>query len=191
MTRKKILLIFFLFIFLFSVIFYIYQKFDNKDEKIINNNDISDEIIYNANIINNVNYATKDANGNEYIITALRGQIDLDNPNILYLTDVEAVIRLANSENINIKSDYGKYNTENFDTIFSKNVFINYLDNIINGEYLDFSLDRNSMIISRKVVYTNLENVLEADVVDINLKTKDTKIFMYDKKEKVNIRSKN
>ena len=191
MTRKKILLIFFLFIFLFSVIFYIYQKFDNKDEKIINNNDISDEIVYNANIINNVNYATKDANGNEYIITALRGQIDLDNPNILYLTDVEAVIRLANSENINIKSDYGKYNTENFDTIFSKNVFINYLDNIINGEYLDFSLDRNSMIISRKVVYTNLENVLEADVVDINLKTKDTKIFMYDKKEKVNIRSKN
>jgi len=138
-----------------------------------------------------VNYATKDANGNEYIITALRGQIDLDNPNILYLTDVEAVIRLANSENINIKSDYGKYNTENFDTIFSKNVFINYLDNIINGEYLDFSLDRNSMIISRKVVYTNLDNVLEADVVDINLKTKDTKIFMYDKKEKVNIRSKN
>ena len=191
MTRKKILLIFFLLIFLFSVIFYIYQKFDNKEEKIINKNDISDEIIYNANIINNVNYATKDANGNEYIITALRGQIDLDNPNILYLTDVEAVIRLANSENINIKSDYGKYNTENFDTIFSKNVFIKYLENIINGEYLDFSLDRNSMIISRRVVYTNLDNVLEADVVDINLKTKDTKIFMYDKKEKVNIRSKN
>ena len=47
------------------------------------------------------------------------------------------------------------------------------------------------MIISRKVVYTNLNNILEADVVDINLKTKDTKIFMYDKKEKVNIRSKN
>ena len=104
---------------------------------------------------------------------------------------MKAVIRLANSENINIKSDYGKYNTENFDTIFSKNVFIKYLENIINGEYLDFSLDRNSMIISRRVVYTNLDNVLEADVVDINLKTKDTKIFMYDKKEKVNIRSKN
>tara|TARA_B100000900_G_C20440485_1_gene658825 strand:+ start:312 stop:887 length:576 start_codon:yes stop_codon:yes gene_type:complete len=191
MTRKKILLIFFLFTFLVLIIFYIYQKFNNKVEKIINKNNISDEIIYNANIINNVNYTTKDANGNEYIITALKGQIDLDKPNILYLTDVKAIIKLANSENINIKSDYGKYNSDNFDTIFSKNVLINYLNNIINGEYLDFSLDRNSMIVSRKVVYTNLDNILEADVVDINLKTKDTKIFMYDKNEKVNIRSKN
>ena len=104
---------------------------------------------------------------------------------------MKAIIKLTNSKNINIQSEYGKYNTDNFDTIFSKNVLINYLENIISGEYLDFSLDRNSMIISKKVVYTNLDNVLEADVVDINLKTKDTKIYMYDKKEKVNIRSRN
>ena len=32
----------------------------------------------------------------------------------------------------------GKYNSENFDTIFSKNVIINYLDNKITGEYLRF-----------------------------------------------------
>ena len=191
MTRKKILLIFFLFIILILVFFYIFKKFDKKVEKPLKENNISDEIIYNANIINNVNYTTKDANGNEYIITALKGQIDLKNPNIIYLTDVKAIIKLTNSKNINIQSEYGKYNTDNFDTIFSKNVLINYLENIISGEYLDFSLDRNSMIISKKVVYTNLDNVLEADVVDINLKTKDTKIYMYDKKEKVNIRSRN
>ena len=29
-----------------------------------------------------------------------------------------------------------KYNSDNFDTIFTKNVIINYLDNKINGEYL-------------------------------------------------------
>ena len=191
MIRKKILLFFFLFIILILVIFYIYKKFDKKVVKPVKENNISDEIIYNANIINNVNYTTKDANGNEYIITALKGQIDLKNPNIIYLTDVKAVIKLTNSKNINIQSDYGKYNTDNFDTIFSKNVLINYLENIINGEYLDFSLVRNSMIISKKVVYKNLDNVLEADVVEINLKTKDTKIYMYDKKEKVNIRSRN
>ena len=191
MNKKKILLIFFLFIILILVIFYIFKKFDKKVEKPLKENNISDEIIYNANIINNVNYTTKDANGNEYIITALKGQIDLKNPNIIYLTDVKAIIKLTNSKNINIQSEYGKYNTDNFDTIFSKNVLINYLENIISGEYLDFSLDRNSMIISKKVVYTNLDNVLEADVVDINLKTKDTKIYMYDKKEKVNIRSRN
>ena len=40
------------------------------------------------------------------------------------------------------------------------------------------------MIISRKVVYTNLENILKADVIEMNVKTKDTKIFMYENKKK-------
>ena len=66
-----------------------------------------------------------------------------------------------------------------------------YLDNKIKGEYLDFSLKRNSMIISKDVTYNNNKNVLYADVVEINIQTKDTKIFMYEKDKKVNIKSKN
>ena len=54
---------------------------------------------------------------------------------------------------------------------------------------MDFSLERNSMIISRNVNYNNLENELKADVVDINIKTKDTKIFMLEEGKKVNIKS--
>ena len=85
------------------------------------------------------------------------------------------LIKLKNSDNILITSDFGKYNSNNFDTIFSKNVIINYLENKITGEYLDFSLERNSMIISKNVIYTNLENIIKADVIEINIKTKDTK----------------
>ena len=40
------------------------------------------------------------------------------------------------------------------------------------------------MIISKNVVFTNLDNILKADVVEINIKTKDTKIFMYEQKKK-------
>ena len=154
------------------------------------NKSVEDEVIYKSNIIKDVNYTSKDADNNEYIITAKQGEIDYDKSNIIYLTKVKALIKLNNSENITINSDFGKYNTNNFDTIFSKNVIINYLDNKITGEYLDFSLKRNSMIISRNIIYTNLENVLKADVVEINIKTKDTKIFMYEDDEKVNIKSK-
>ena len=123
-------------------------------------------------------------------VTALEGEIDYSNSNILYLTTVNALIKLNNSENITITSDFGTYNSENFDTIFSKNVILNYLDNKITGEYLDFSLSRNSMIISRNIVYTNSKNVLKADVIEMDIKTKDTKIFMYENKKKVNIKSK-
>ena len=90
-----------------------------------------------------------------------------------------------------ITSDYGKYNTKNFDTIFSENVIINYLANKITGEYLDFSLDRNLTVISRNIVYTNPENILSADVLEMNIQTKDTRIFMYEDNKKVKIKSKN
>ena len=150
----------------------------------------TEETIYSSNIIKDVNYSTKDQDGNEYTISALQGEIDYSNPNILYLTTVRAIIKLKSSEIITITSNYGKYNSANFDTIFSKNVIINYLENKITGEYLDFSLQRNSMIISKNVIYTNIKNILRADVVEIDIKTKDTKIFMHEKKGKVNIKSK-
>ena len=46
------------------------------------------------------------------------------------------------------------------------------------------------MIISKNVIYNNAENVLEADLVEINIKTKDTKILMYEQDQKVSIKSK-
>ena len=174
----------------------IYLKFFKISEEIkLNSEEIkkteeTEETAYSSNIIKDVNYNTKDRDGNEYTISALQGEIDYSNPNILYLTTVKAVIKLKSSEIITITSAYGKYNSENFDTIFSKNVIINYLENKITGEYLDFSLQRNLMIISKDVIYTNIKNILKADVVEIDIKTKDTKIFMHEKEKKVNIKSK-
>ncbi len=191
MNKKKIGKFFFIILFLFLISILTYFKFFVEKEVVEQNPQKNEKNIYSSNIIKDVKYTTKDADGNEYIITAEQGEIDYSNSNVLYLTKVKALIRLVNSENISITSEYGKYNSNNFDTIFSKNVLINYLDNKITGEYLDFSLERNSMLISRKVVYTNLENILKADVVEINIKTKDTKIFMYENKKKVNIQSKN
>ena len=40
------------------------------------------------------------------------------------------------------------------------------------------------MIMTRDVVYTNLDNILQADVIEIDLKTKDTKIFMYEENKR-------
>jgi len=186
---KKKNIIFFLVIFLLIFLLVLYLKY-SKEESI---SKIKEEVLeepYKSNIMQDVSYSSKDAKGNEYIVNASKGEIDYDRPNIIYLTNVRAFIKLTNSNDVTITSDFGKYNTNNFDTIFSKNVEINYLDNKITGEYLDFSIGRNSMIISKKVVYTNLENILKADVVEINVTTKDTKIFMYKDNKKVNIKSK-
>ena len=191
MSIKKIAIIFFFSLIFGILIFFIYSKFFKEIKTVEQEPQISEIEIYQSNIIKDINYTTKNANGDEYIISASEAEIDYTNPSILFLTNVTALIKLKNSENITVRSHYGKYNTENFDTIFSKNVIINYIDNKIVGEYLDFSLERNSMIISRNIIFTNLENILKADVIEINIDTKDTKIFMYEKEKKVKIKTKN
>ena len=94
------------------------------------------------------------------------------------MTSVTANIKLKNYKLIEISSDFGKYNINNYDTIFSKNVIIKYLDNVIKGDYLDFSLDKKLMTISRDVTLNNDKSSLKADVVEVNIDTKDMKIFL-------------
>ena len=175
------------------VFFFIYFKFFKVDEanQVIELNN-QEESFSNSNIIKDIKYSSKDLKGNEYIILAKEGEIDLNNNDIIFLKDVSAYIKMIkNNETIKIKSNFGKYNTVNFDTIFSKNVQIDYLNNKIVGEYLDFSMMKNKLIISKNVVYTNLENILKADVVEVDTTTQDTKIFMYDAKNKINVESLN
>ena len=189
MMQRKIGIIIFIILLLIFVLILFNTKFFEKKVSTQIEPQVLEKEVYSSNKIKNVKYTTKDADGNEYIITATEGEIDYSNTNIIYLTNIKAMVKLKNSNEISITSKYGKYNSGNFDTIFSKNVLINYLNNEITGEYLDFSLERNLLLISKKVVYKNLENILKADAIEMNIKTKDTKIFMYEDQKKVSIKS--
>jgi len=179
-------------IFGLTLLIIIYNHFSDK-EKIssIDSKVISSEskTKTSSNLIKDLSYSSKDLKGNEYIINAVEGEIDLKNPNIIFLSNVSARIILNDGNVIYITSNDGIYNSENYDTVFSKNVKVDYLDNKITGEYLDFSTIRNKMIISENVIYNNTENRLFADVVEVTIDTKDTKIYMLDEDKKVNLKS--
>ena len=68
---------------------------------------------------------------------------------------------------------------------------VNYIGNKITGEYLDYLFMDNLVKIYENVVYINEENTLKADIAEMNLKTKDTKIYMKTKSKKVNIQNNN
>jgi len=191
--EKKVYIRFIISIFAIIIFFLLYSKyFQKKEIESPLTQKIEEEDFTDSNQIKDIKYSSKDLKGNEYILLAKEGEIDLDNNDIIFLKDVTAYIKIIkNNEIITIISSYGKYNTINYDTIFSDNVKINYLDNQIMGDYLDFSIMKNMLIISKNVVYTNPENILKADVVELDTITKDTKIFMYNSKEKVNIESLN
>ena len=190
MKKKIIFSIIIFFLILLTFLFFKNKQAEKTEKTEKNKPSVSEDISYNSNIINDVYYSSKDVRGNEYIIKASQGEIDYNNSNIIYLTKVNGFVKLTDSNDIKITSDFGKYNSVNFDTIFSKNVIIDYQDNNILGEYLDFSIKRSSMIMSREIVYKNSNNILKADVIEIDLDTKDTKIYMFQNNKKVNIRSK-
>ena len=175
------------------LLFVIYSKFTKENQVLVEENlEINEENFTNSNLIKDIKYSSKDLKGNEYTITADEGEIDLNNSNIIFLKNVIAYIKLIkNNEIIKISSNFGKYNTVSYDTIFSKNVEIDYIDNNLTGDYLDFSMMNNLLIMSKNVIYTNPNNILKADVVELNTITKDTKIYMYNSAEKVEVKSKN
>ena len=178
------------------LVIFFYSKLLNKKEKIslaeqtiVEEPTITEDVDTTTNVIKDVSYISKDTRGNDYILNAYEGQIDLSNNKIIFLTRVKATVNMVDGEFITIQSDFGKYNIDNYDTIFSKNVIIDYADNQTRGDYVDFSLERNSLIISKNVTYSNQNSSLKADAVEIDIKTKNSKIFMYEKKKKVKIKS--
>ena len=189
LTLKKVIIL----IIFFIVIFLAFSLYINKKKNTVKEiTKIQEPKNVNTNIIDEIRYSSKDLKGNEYVIFAEKGEIDYKNSDIIFLKKVTAVIKLIkNNEVINITADFGKYNTINYDTIFSKNVVIDYIDNNIKGNYLDFSMVNNLLIVSKNVIYKNSENILFADVIKMNTTTKDINIIMHNSEDKVLVQSLN
>jgi LPS export ABC transporter protein LptC len=135
--------------------------------------------------INDINYVSTDVRGNKYQITAKLAEIRIENSDIMFLTDVIAFVFIKDKDTVKITSNFGKYNSKNYDTIFSDNVIVIYPGHKITGEYLDFSFLTNLGIFTTNVIYTGEKTNLFADEIEMNLTTKDTKIFMNDDGKKV------
>ena len=96
MNRKFFiqLVLFFLIIFLF-LIFLQYYKINNQKVSSNLSSEIQDkEVSSKENIIKNMEYSSKDNDGNYYKIFSDYGKIDLENPDLIHMTDVTAFIYL-------------------------------------------------------------------------------------------------
>ena len=183
-TALQVLLVFIVFIIFLSF----YLKYFNEEKKIVENKPI-EEKTNNKNdsstYIDDIDYISTDAKGNEYQVTAELGEIKIENSDIMLLTNVIAYIYVKDSDTIKITSNFGKYNSKNSDTNFSENVIIIYPGHKITGEYLDFSFLNNLGIMSINIIYKGEKINLYADELEIDLNTKDTKIFMNNTNKKV------
>ena len=210
---KKISIQLILLSIVFFSIFYVYKfyfktkdniKIDqsdivqNKSSDDINNNksnfDIDDKTNTNIdnqnNLIKNLSYFSKDNLGTEYIIESKYSELNLDNADIINMESVSAKIIMANSKPIYVTSNFAKYNNENYETTFTDNVLIVYLDNKIRCEKFYISIENNFANVTDNVIYENPKEKLIADTIEIDLITKNSKIFMIDKSKKVMVLNK-
>ena len=166
-----------------------YLKYFTKNLEDVKETQVIEKIDENQNntstYIDDINYVSTDAKGNKYQITGKQAEIKVENSDVMFLTDVIAFIFIRNKDTVKITSNYGKYNTINYDTFFSENVIVLYPGHKITGEYLDFSFLTNLGIFTTNVIYTGEKTNLFADRIEMDLTTKDTKIFMNDTGKKV------
>ena len=187
----KILIQLLLFIILVSTAatyYYFYKgnKTNANVNKVNNNNEISIDKNF-SNLITNISYASTDNLGNKFIIKSETGEISIDNPSIVYMTKVEAIINLINSDPIIIKSNYAKYNKINYETNFKEDVLLTYQTHRITSQNIDLSFENNLATIYNKIVYDNNNVKISADILEIDLITKNSKIFMDNEYKKIKI----
>ena len=185
MIRKiyiQLLLIFLLAVITFFLFFKYFKKTNIEDDL---RGNIEQSINTSESLIENLKYLSTDKEGNEYKIEAKKGNIDKDNPDIIYLENVVAIILLKNSEYISIKSNFAKYNSKNFDTLFNDAVSVDYEDHLLTGNFLDLSFENNLVSIYDDVQYLSGFSSLSADKAEIDILNKNTKIFMESPGKKV------
>ena len=184
-TGLQVLMV--LIIILISLWFYL--KYFSKNFEDVKETQVIEKIDENQNststYIDDINYVSTDTKGNKYQITAKQAEIKVENSDVMFLRDVVAFIYIKDSDKVKITSNFGKYNSKNYDTIFSENVILIYSGHKIIGKYLDFSFLNNLGTFTKNVIYTGEKTNLFADKIEMNLTTKDAKIFMNDTEKKV------
>ncbi len=209
MGKKKLIQII-LFLSLLLVTFVVFNTYYKKDETIrkstkeieANNPDI-DQSDEGKNIIKDIKYTSNNTNGDFFEILADYGEPSKEITDLMFLTNVKANIFLKNKSDIKLTSDFANFNTKTFETTFINNVKILRDDETILGNelYLVFdqteeklkdkpNIDQNLIRISENVIIKKPGYILKADILEIDLITKNIKVYMNDKENRVQAKSK-
>ena len=210
MKRKyliQIILLLLLFVLSISIFNYYYEKDSpvKKDKKNEEKSFSDDKTLSNQqNLIEDIKYRATNTNGDIYEILADYGEANLENPELMFLTNVKSKIIFNNTEkkNINLTSNFANFNTKTFETTFVKNVEIVRQNETITGDELyivldvvedntqnDLNKEQNILRMSNNVLLQKPGYEMKADILEIDLITKNLKIYMNNSNNKVLIKS--
>ena len=187
--KKVIQILIILLIILISYLVLNIYFFDKKDisDLDLNENLVIEEDNLNLNAMENLEYKSSDKSGNNYIIKAKKGKINLEKENLLILEDVYGEIKLVGKSTIYIYSNFAQYNRNNFDTRFYQNVLVNFEDKKFNCDNLDLFFKDNFGSMYNNIVFVDENTQVNADQVNMDLLNGDINIKMFQEEKKIKI----
>ena len=193
--KKIIQLILFLVLIIISIAFYrtyFVTEEKLKVSKILEENSEDKSQLQNKNnLVKKLKYEVKFDENKQYIINAELSEITYENNvEVVKMNKVTAIFIDQTEIPLKIVADEAVYNNFNYNTNFSKNVKITYLDHSIISDKLDINFDKNIISIYENVGYEGLQGTIKADNIKINLITKKIEIYMDNKKNKVEVETK-
>ncbi len=190
--KKIIQLILFFFLVSISLIFY--KVYFNKNIKSQINEEVFEKQLSEQtenNLIKNLKYEVRLDKVNQYIISSDLSEITYENNiEVVKMQKVIAIFIDKSNIPLTITSDNAVYNSSNYNTSFSKNIRIEYLDNLIFSDKMDLNFINNTILIFENVKYDGLQGVVNADNIKIDLITKKIEIYMDSNKDKVEVTTK-
>jgi len=191
MNIKTIIQIFIFLIIVISLYFFIKITFLSENQEIMDldleEKEVKVEKIdakeSSGDIVENINYKSIDANGNEYNLNASRGEISKDDENIIILKNVKAELQLKDKSNIYIKSDFAKYDSLNFDTYFYRNVSGFFENKKIYSDNFDLLFKDNKAMIYNNIKFLDINVEGNADKIKLDLLTGDIIVTMLEKQK--------
>ena len=183
-----------LFLFLILIIFVFYKTYFTEVKKTeieIKQKDqiSSDDKIRSEkgnNLIKNLKYNVTFDDKTEYIINSDFSELTYqDNVEMIKMKNVKAIFIEKSIFPVTITANNALYNNSTYDTYFSENVEINYMDNIIFSNKIDLNFKENTILIYENVKYEGEQGTIRSDNIKINLITKKIQIYMNNKEKKV------
>ena len=166
---------------------YFFDKKDISDLDLNENLVIKEDNLNLDNVMENLEYKSSDKSGNNYIIKAKKGKINLEKENLLILEDVYGEIKLVGKSTIYIYSNFAQYNRNNFDTRFYQNVLVNFEDKRFNCDNLDLFFKDNFGSMYNNIVFVDENTQINADQVNMDLLNGDINIKMFEEEKKIKI----
>ena len=190
--KKVIKLILFLLLIIISIIFYkIYLSENTKSKIEVDTPEEEQAANPENNLIKNLKYEVKLNKDNQYVITSDLSEITyVGGDEVVKMQKVIAI--LSNQKNIPliITSEVATYNNFNYNTKFSQNVRVEYLNNIILSDKLEFDYNNSLITIYENVEYDGIQGNIIADNIKIDLLTKKIEIYMSNTNDNVEVTAK-